>query len=62
MWGGLSGKRRKYGLYGMVIGIVVSSILLYLSFYISFLYLLIPVLLVVIFHYTKAWRFSDRAF
>ena len=62
MWGGLSGKRRKYGLYGMVIGIVVSSILLYLSFYIPFLYLLIPVLLVVIFHYTKAWRFSDRAF
>lgn len=62
MWGGLTGKRRKYGLYGMIIGIVVSSILLYLSFYISFLYLLIPVILLVIFHYTKAWRFSDRAF
>lgn len=62
MWEGLTGKRRKNGLYGMTIGIVVSAILLYLSFYIQFLFLLIPVLLVVIFHYTKAWRFSDRAF
>ena len=62
MWEGLTGKRRKNGLYGMAIGIVVSAILLYLSFYITFLYLLIPVLLLVIFHYTKAWRFSDRAF
>ncbi|MCL6002097.1 MAG: hypothetical protein M0Z77_05940 [Thermoplasmatales archaeon] len=62
MWEGLTGKRRKNGLYGMLIGIVVSAILLYLSFYISFLYLLIPILLLVIFHYTKAWRFSDRAF
>ncbi|MEM0136756.1 MAG: hypothetical protein QXU18_16265, partial [Thermoplasmatales archaeon] len=62
MWEGLLGKRRKNGLYGMIIGIIVSSILLYLSFYISFLYLLIPILLLVIFHYTKSWRFSDRAF
>ncbi len=62
MWEGLTGKRRKNGLYGLLIGITVSSILLYLSFYVSFIYLLIPVLLLVIFHYTKAWRFSDRAF
>lgn len=62
MWEGLTGKRRKRGLLGMVIGIVVASILLYLSFYVSFLYLLIPVILLVILHYTKAWRFTDRAF
>ena len=62
MWEGLTGKRRKNGLFGMIIGIVVSSILLYLSFSVSsFLYLLIPILLLVIFHYTKTWRFSDRA-
>lgn len=62
MWEGLTGKRRRYGIYGLIIGVAVSSMLLYLSFYISFLYLLIPVLLLVIFHYTKLWRFSDRAF
>jgi|YelNatPaOPRAMG01_1025707.scaffolds.fasta_scaffold05258_5 hypothetical protein len=62
MWGGLTGKRRKNGLFGMLISIVIGSILLYLSFYISFLYLLIPVLLIVVFHYTKLWRFSDRTF
>lgn len=62
MWEGLTGKRRRNGLFGMAIGTVVSAILLYLSFYITFLYLLIPVLLLVIFHYTKLWRFSDRTF
>lgn len=62
MWEGVTGKRRKNGIYGLAVGTVVSSILLYLSFYISFLYLLIPVILLVVFHYTKAWRFSDRAF
>ncbi len=62
MWEGLTGKRRRNGIYGLIIGVAVSSILLYLSFYISFLYLLIPILLLVIFHYTKLWRFSDRAF
>ncbi|MEM0128083.1 MAG: hypothetical protein QXO03_03230 [Thermoplasmatales archaeon] len=62
MWDGLKGNRRRNGIYGTLIGIVVGSILLYLSFYISFLYLLIPVIILVIFHYTKLWRFSDRTF
>jgi hypothetical protein len=62
MWEGLTGKRRRNGIFGMLISIVIGSILLYLSFYISFLYLLIPVLLIVVFHYTKSWRFSDRTF
>ncbi len=62
MWGALTGKRRKSGIYGLVIGTIVSSILLYLSFYVVFLYLIIPIVLLLIFHYTKLWRFSDRAF
>lgn len=62
MWGGLTGNRRKNGIYGLLIGVIVGSILLYLSFYISFLYLLIPIVLVVVFHFTKAWRFTDRSF
>ncbi|MEM0073206.1 MAG: hypothetical protein QW078_02130 [Thermoplasmatales archaeon] len=62
MWDGLKGSRRRNGIYGMLIGIIVGSILLYLSFYISFLYLLIPIIILVIFHYTKLWRFSDRTF
>lgn len=62
MWEGLTGKRRRYGLFGMTIGAVISAILIYLSFYIQLLYLLVPVILVVVFHYTKLWRFSDRAF
>ncbi|MGC8644724.1 MAG: hypothetical protein ACP5UO_00480 [Thermoplasmata archaeon] len=62
MWEGLKGNRRRNGIYGTLIGIVVGSILLYLSFYITFLYLLIPIIILVIFHYTKLWRFSDRAF
>jgi hypothetical protein len=62
MWEGLKGNRRRNGIYGTLIGVVVGSILLYLSFYISFLYLLIPIVILIIFHYTKLWRFSDRAF
>lgn len=62
MWEGLKGNRRKNGIFGTLIAIVISSILLYLSFYISFLYLVIPIVILVIFHYTKLWRFSDRAF
>ncbi len=62
MWKGLSGTRLKNGSKGLIIGIIVSSILLFSSFYIYFLYLLIPIILVVIFHYSKSWRYTDRSF
>ncbi len=62
MWEGLKGNRLKNGTRSLVIGIIVSSILLFGSFYIYFLYLLIPVVLVIIFHYTKSWRYTDRSF
>ncbi|MGC8546443.1 MAG: hypothetical protein ACP5MU_02150 [Thermoplasmata archaeon] len=62
MWKGLTGNRLKNGTKGLLIGVIVSSILLFGSFYIYFLYLLIPVILVIIFHYTKTWRYTDRSF
>jgi len=62
MWEGLTGKRLKSGTKGLLIGVIISSILLFGSFYIYFLYLLIPVILVIIFHYTKTWRYTDRSF
>lgn len=62
MWEGLKGIRLKNGALGLFLGVIMSSILLFASFYIYFLYLLIPVLLVIVFHYSKSWRFSDRAF
>jgi|GEM_PF-1014174 hypothetical protein len=62
MWEGLKGSRRKNGVMGTAISVVVAAILLYLSFYIAFLYLIIPIVILIIFHYTKLWRFTDRSF
>ncbi len=62
MWQGLQDKRLKNGLTGAVFGILVTSFLLYFSFYLYYIYILIPIILVVIFHYSGSWRVSDRAF
>lgn len=62
MWEGLKGPRLRNGALGLFLGVIISSILLFASFYIYFLYLLIPVILVIVFHYSKSWRYSDRAF
>lgn len=62
MWKGFTGMRRRNGIMATALSVVIASVLLYLSFYISFLYLLIPVVILVIFHFAKSWRFTDRAF
>ena len=62
MWEGIKGKRLENGAKALLFGIIVTSFLLYLSFYVYYIYILIPIILVVIFHYSGSWRVSDRAF
>ncbi len=62
MWEGIKGNRLQNGAKGLLFGIIVTSFLLYLSFYLYYIYILIPIILVVIFHYSGSWRVSDRAF
>jgi hypothetical protein len=62
MWEGVKGNRLRYGIRASFLGIPVVALLFFLTFYIYFFYLIVPIALFIIFHYSKSWRFTDRAF